>query len=256
VSAVLNIRTGELFDDADAADAGHPLEAEVARLNAAYADASPHEILDVAVNEVFDGRIALVSSFGAEAAVLLALVAETNPSTPVVFLETGKHFAQTLSYRRQLQKRLGLTDVRDVKPDADDLAATDSKGTLWRSDTDACCHIRKVLPLDRALAGFDAWITGRKRFHGGGRARLPLFERSGEKVKVNPLARADKETLDRMIAERDLPAHPLIAQGFPSIGCWPCTRPSDNPDDLRAGRWAGQDKAECGIHVWSPGGAQ
>lgn len=228
------------------------VEALAARLNRLYAEAPPTEIVDVAVNEVFRGRIALVSSFGSEAAVMLALVAEANPATPVVFLETGKHFAQTLTYRKELQKRLGLADVRDIHPAAEELAADDPKGDLWRRDTDACCEIRKVRPLDAALGGFDAWITGRKRFHGGGRLRLPIFEAAGDQVKVNPLARASKEEIDRLFAERSLPGHPLVAQGFPSIGCWPCTRPSDTPGDIRAGRWAGSDKSECGIHQWKP----
>ena len=227
-------------------------EALAEKLNRLHSEATPAEILNAAINDVFKGRIALVSSFGAEAAVMLALVAEANPATPVVFLETGKHFAQTLTYRKDLQKRLGLTDVRDIQPAAEDLAAADPKGDLWRRDTDACCEIRKVRPLDTALGGFDAWITGRKRYHGGGRLRLPIFEAAGDQVKVNPLARATKEEIDALFAERDLPPHPLVAQGFPSIGCWPCTRPSEDPNDVRAGRWAGSDKDECGIHLWKP----
>ncbi|MEL6366287.1 MAG: phosphoadenylyl-sulfate reductase [Pseudomonadota bacterium] len=227
-------------------------DALAARLNRLHAEASPSDVLRTAITDVFNGRIALVSSFGAEAAALLALVAEIDRATPVVFLETGKHFAQTLSYRKQLEKHLGLTNILDVRPDPADLAARDPKGDLWRRDTDACCEIRKVRPLDDALSGFDAWITGRKQFHGGGRLRLPLFEAAGEQVKVNPFACTSREEILALFDALDLPEHPLVAQGFPSIGCWPCTRPSDDPDDPRAGRWAGSDKDECGIHLWKP----
>jgi len=225
------------------------IEDRVRRLNAEVETAGPLEILEFAIKSEFAGRLALVSSFGAEAAVLLHMTAQVDPSTPVVFLETGKHFAQTLQYRNELQQRLGLTDVRSIAPDAGELAAEDPDGDLWRRDTDACCGLRKVRPLDRALAEFDAWITGRKQFHGGQRARLPVFEASAPHIKVNPLARQSKNEIDAYFAAHDLPHHPLVAQGFPSIGCWPCTRPVGEGGDLRAGRWAGADKTECGIHA-------
>jgi phosphoadenosine phosphosulfate reductase len=199
--------------------------------------------------EAFQGRLALVSSFGAEAAVLLKLVSEVAPRTPVLFLDTGKHFVQTLAYRRRLAQEFGLRDVRDIHPDKDDLAATDPRGDLWRTDADQCCALRKVRPLDAALAGFDAWITGRKQFHGGARAHLPAFEASGRFVKINPIARWSPERLSAYAAERSMPPHPLVEQGYPSIGCWPCTHPVAPGDDLRAGRWRGSAKTECGIHV-------
>jgi len=221
-------------------------------LNARFADAEAKEILRAAIREEFPGRIALVSSFGAESAALLALVAEVAPETPVLFLETGKHFAQTLSYRRKLAARLGLQDVRDLRPADDTLAADDPGGDLWRRDPDACCTIRKVRPLEDALSGFDAWITGRKQFHGAGRARLPVFEDSGPHIKVNPIARWTQEMVEAAIADRDLPRHPLVAQGFPSIGCWPCTHPVAAGEDVRAGRWRGAAKTECGIHTMQP----
>lgn len=226
-----------------------------ARLNAELRDAHPLAVLRRA-HDLMGGKLALVSSFGAESAVLLHLAAQVSPAIPVLFLDTGMLFGQTLDYRRQLAAGLGLSDVRDLRPAYPDLAVTDPKSDLWRTDTDACCYIRKVLPLDRALAGFDGWITGRKRFHGGDRLSLPVVEESAGKLKFNPLANWSKDELDAYVVEHDLPAHPLVAQGFPSVGCWPCTKPVDDPNaDVRAGRWAGQDKTECGIHVARAPGA-
>ncbi|MBI1196685.1 MAG: phosphoadenylyl-sulfate reductase [Phenylobacterium sp.] len=222
--------------------------ASASRLDAELRRAHPRTILEAAV-ESFGDRLALVSSFGAESAVLLHLAAQVKPDIPVLFLDTGMLFGQTLDYRKSLADRLGLTGVRDLRPAFNDLAVSDPEAKLWQSDTDACCHIRKVLPLDRALADFEAWITGRKRFHGGDRMNLPVVEHADGKVKFNPLANWDKADLDAYAAEHDLPAHPLVAQGFPSIGCWPCTHPVEDGEDVRAGRWKGMDKTECGIHV-------
>ncbi len=220
-----------------------------ARLDAELRDAHPLTILRKAY-ETFGDKLALVSSFGAESAVLLHLASRVSPKIPVLFLDTGMLFGQTLDYRKSLAATLGLTDVRDLRPAFADLAVTDPRSDLWRTDTDACCHIRKVLPLDRALEGFSGWVTGRKRFHGGDRLRLAVVEESEGQIKFNPLANWSKAELDAYAAEHQLPAHPLVAQGFPSLGCWPCTKPVDDPNaDVRAGRWQGQDKTECGIHV-------
>ena len=219
-----------------------------ARLNAELREAHPTTVIRAALDQ-FGERLALVSSFGAESAVLLHLAAQVSKDIPVLFLDTGMLFGQTLDYRRQLTQQLGLTDVRDLRPKFSDLAVGDPNADLWKTDTDACCNIRKVLPLDRALEGFDGWLTGRKRFHGGDRLRLAVVEAADHQVKFNPLANWSKTELDAYVAEHQLPAHPLVAQGFPSIGCWPCTSPVEEGQDVRAGRWAGQDKTECGIHV-------
>ena len=224
------------------------------RLDAVLRNAHPATVLVSAI-EAFGDKLALVSSFGAESAVLLHMVSRLKPDVPVLFLDTGMLFGQTLDYRKTLAARLGLTDVRDLRPLYNDLAVADPNAKLWQTDTDACCNVRKVLPLDRALADFDAWITGRKRFHGGDRLSLPVVEQADGQVKFNPLANWGKAELDAYIAEHDLPAHPLVAQGFPSIGCWPCTNPVEEGQDVRAGRWAGQDKTECGIHVARAPGA-
>jgi phosphoadenosine phosphosulfate reductase len=224
------------------------------RLDAELRHAHPSTILRAAIEE-FGDEVALVSSFGAESAVLLHMAAQIKPDIPVLFLDTGMLFGQTLDYRQQLAARLGLTDVRDLRPRFEDLAVNDPKAELWKTDTDACCHIRKVIPLDAALGGFSAWITGRKRFHGGDRLRLPVVEASDGRLKFNPLANWSKEEIDAYAEAHDLPAHPLVAFGYPSIGCWPCTSPVDDGDDLRAGRWAGSQKSECGIHTARAPGA-
>ncbi len=224
------------------------LEARAQRLSATFGAEDASAILARAIQQEFPGRIALVSSFGAESVTLLHLAAQIDPEIPVLFLETGKHFAQTLDYRKKLARQLGLTNVQDIKPSTEDLSRHDPAGDLWRSNPDQCCTLRKVIPLRQTLAGYDAWITGRKQFHGGARLALPVFEASGDHIKVNPLARWNRETVDAYLAAHDLPAHPLVDQGFPSIGCWPCTKPARRDEDVRAGRWRGADKSECGIH--------
>jgi phosphoadenosine phosphosulfate reductase len=205
------------------------------------------------LREVFPGRLAVVSSFGAESAVLLHMVSDMDRSVPVIFLETGKLFAETLAYRDRLISHLGLDDVRSVAPDAQALERRDPDGNLHASDPDGCCHVRKVAPLERALAGLQAWVTGRKRFHGGARAGLATLEPAEWRLKINPLARWSREDVERYMDAHRLPRHPLEAQGFTSIGCAPCTQAPGPGGGLRDGRWAGTDKTECGIH-WTVNG--
>ena len=223
-------------------------EERARRLAMRFSASDAQDILAHAIREEFADGIALVSSFGAESAVLLHMAAEIDRSLPVLFLETGKHFAQTLSYKKKLVQRLGLINVRDLRPDEGDLSKDDPQGDLWKTDADACCTLRKVRPLDGALKEFDAWITGRKQFHGGGRSSLPAFEDNATHIKVNPLIRWNKDDVQNYMKTHDLPQHPLIGQGYPSIGCWPCTHPVAAGDDVRAGRWRGAAKTECGIH--------
>jgi phosphoadenosine phosphosulfate reductase len=192
--------------------------------------------------------VALVSSFGAEAAVLLHLVASVDAATPVLFVDTEKLFGETLRYRDQLVARLGLTDVRTLTPDPARVAELDAKGILWSRDKDLCCRIRKVEPLEAGLQPFAAWISGRKRFQAASRAAIPLVEADGARLKINPLAAWTPEQLAVYTIENDLPAHPLVADGYPSIGCMPCTDRVRPGEDARAGRWRGSEKTECGIH--------
>jgi phosphoadenosine phosphosulfate reductase len=207
------------------------------------------EMLEVLLRENMLGDAAIVSSFGAESSVLLHLISSIDPTVPVLFLETGKHFPETIAYKDELHKRLGLKDLRELKPDADLLAQKDENGLRWSYDPDGCCEIRKVLPLKQTLAGFDAQFTGRKAFQSSTRNALPRFEIEDGRLKVNPLADWDKARLDAYMVEHDLPAHPLVEQGYPSIGCSPCTSKVEAGEDPRSGRWKGWDKVECGIHT-------
>lgn len=222
---------------------------EIVALNARFADATAQEILRFALRERFVGDIAMVSSFGADSAVLLHMVSEVDPSAPVIMVDTGKLFPDTLRYRDLLAERLGLTDVRSQKPAKPVLSEVDPAGMLWMSDTDACCHVRKVVPLEEALSGFGSWISGRKRFQSATRSSLPPFEYEGGRVKVNPLADWTAADILAYAKEKDLPPHPLVAQGYPSLGCMPCTSKVKPGEDARAGRWRGQEKTECGIHL-------
>lgn len=226
-----------------------PLAERVRALDARWRDAPTAEVLRAVVEREFPGRTALLSSFGAESAVALHLLAQVDPATPVLFLDTAMHFGQTAAHRDALVARLGLTDVRTIAPAAPEVAVADPRSDLWRRDPDACCDLRKVRPLSAALPGFDCVIGGRKRFHGAGRARLPLFELTDGQVRLNLLADWDGARLEAYRLAHDLPAHPLVAQGFRSIGCWPCSRPADEGEGVRDGRWAGQAKTECGIHL-------
>ncbi|OFX04893.1 MAG: phosphoadenosine phosphosulfate reductase [Alphaproteobacteria bacterium RIFCSPHIGHO2_12_FULL_63_12] len=223
------------------------LEARAETLNREAQDLAPREIVAATLDE-FRGRIALVSSFGAESAALLHLVASVDPSTPVLFIDTEKHFVQTNAYREELTRLLGLVNVLPIRPDEADLSRTDPRGDLWKRDNDACCALRKVRPLRAALNGYDAWITGRKRIHGSLRSFLPLVETAPPHIKINPLARWSADDLDEYMTAHGLPAHPLVENGFSSIGCWPCTAPTAPGDNARAGRWRGLAKTECGIH--------
>ncbi len=226
------------------------LDDRLSELREAYGELAGLELLRAFLSGPFAGRTACVSSFGAESAVLLDMVAQVDRATPVIFLETGKLFPETLDYQRELCAALGLTDVRIVRPDPPDLARYDADHALHRREPDLCCQIRKTEPLDRALAGFAAWITGRKRFQGGARVALPTIEGDPVtgKIKLNPLADWSIDEIRAWRRRRALPLHPLVVHGFTSIGCAPCTRPVAAGAPPRAGRWWGLDKTECGIH--------
>lgn len=210
--------------------------------------ATPAEIVAAAVRETGRDRLAVVSSFGAESAALLQVVADVDPAIPVLFIDTEWLFPETLAYRDLLIARLGLGDVRTIRPREASVAARDPDRDLWASDPDACCSLRKVVPLEAALAPFDGWINGRKRFHGGERATLPVVEADGDRLKFNPLAHVAPAEIEAMFRSRDLPRHPLVVHGFSSIGCMPCTSRAAPGQGPRSGRWQGRAKTECGIH--------
>ena len=225
-----------------------PLKDIAERNNKLHAKSDPQLILRHALEDVRIGDTALVSSFGAESVVLLHMVSEIDTSTPVIFLDTEMLFPETLDYQRKVSEQLGLTDVRVITPDRGDVLTHDVDGLLHQAEPDACCHLRKTVPLARALEGFGSWITGRKRYHGGLRKDLPLFEKDGERIKVNPLATWGIDEIKTYMDAKRLPRHPLVSQGFLSIGCQPCTHRVGVNEDVRAGRWKDSEKTECGIH--------
>jgi phosphoadenosine phosphosulfate reductase len=220
----------------------------VVDLKERFGSASADAILTAALTRLFPGRTAVVSSFGAESAVLLHMVAAIDRATPVLFIDTGRHFRETLAYRDALVDLLQLQDVRTIGPRPEDVARRDALSCRAAWDPDGCCDLRKVAPLARALASFDAWVTGRKRFQAATRSGLGVFERDGSHIKVNPLARWTTEDVTAYAETHRLPPHPLVARGYGSIGCIPCTTVVQAGEDQRAGRWRGTDKTECGIH--------
>ena len=221
----------------------------VAALNARYRHHSATAVLEHALKDPELGQVALVSSFGAESVVLLHLVAVIAPETPVIFVDTRMLFQETLDYQRELAEKLPLCDIRTIRARKTRTDFEDPDGTLHQFSTDACCNVRKVEPLERALSGFDGWISGRKRFQNADRGTIDFFENEGDfRIKVNPLAHWGREDLEDYIVNNNLPRHPLVAKGYPSIGCAPCTSPVKPGEDPRAGRWRGSAKTECGIH--------
>ena len=224
-------------------------QADADALNARFAGVDTLAMLRALLAEGILGRTAVVSSFGTESAVLLDLVARADPATPVVFVDTLKMFPETLAYREMVLDRLGMANRSVIAPAPGVIAAKDATGLRWSYDPDGCCEIRKVEPLRRAKDGLDSWISGRKAFQSQTRQNLPRFQIEDGRLKVNPLGDWVKADLEAYFAERDLPRHPLEAQGYPSIGCQPCTSIVTPGEDPRAGRWRGWDKIECGIHV-------
>ena len=218
-------------------------------LDRALRSASPAEVIEAALKTVGREQLALVSSFGTESAALLKVMADVDPAIPVIFLDTGWLFEETLAYRDTLIDVLGLRDVRSIKPLEETLQREDPERDLWFSDPDACCRIRKVEPLARALKPFSAWINGRKRFQGGARTAISVVEEDGIRLKFNPFANVSREEIETIYKLAKLPPHPLVASGFLSVGCMPCTSRSASDEDTRAGRWRGQAKTECGIHT-------
>ena len=220
-----------------------------AELDRVLCDAGPADIIAKALKVFGREKLALVSSFGTESAALLKVMADVDPAIPVVFLDTGWLFEETLAYRDTLTAKLGLSDVRSVKPLEETLEREDPERELWFSDPDACCRIRKVEPLARALKPFSAWINGRKRFQGALRAEIPVVEQDGARLKFNPFANVSREAIEAIFKTAELPQHPLVASGYLSVGCMPCSSRAVAGEDARAGRWRDRGKTECGIHT-------
>jgi len=220
----------------------------VTRLARRYAGLHGEQLLEPLIGTEFTQEIALVSSFGVDLVVLLHMISRISPATPVIFLNTNKHFPETLAYRHDLVRFLGLKDVRDIEPDLREVARLDGDGRLHADNYDACCNLRKVQPLERALNGFEARITGRKRFQSQGRSLTGTIGWAGDHVAINPLAIWTTEDLKSYILKHDLPRHPLVHRGFASIGCAPCTTSVEPGEHMLAGRWRNSEKTECGIH--------
>lgn len=225
-----------------------PLGARVAALNVRHAHHGAITVLSHALSDPEIGALTLVSSFGAESVALLHMLSVIDRSVPVLFLDTEMLFPETLAYQTEVATTLGLRDVRILRPDRAQTFRRDPDALLHQSAPDACCTLRKTEPLARALAGFDGWVTGRKRYQGGARAQLAFFETDGDRIKVNPLAQWSRDDLRDYIVNNRLPRHPMVARGYPSIGCAPCTTRTGFGEDDRAGRWRGRAKVECGIH--------
>ena len=219
---------------------------DIAALDTVYRGLTTEALLRRAVTEDFP-NIALVSSFGTESAVLLHIVSKIDKNLPVFVLDTEKLFLETLRYIDDLSAHLGLSNVTRLKPDPV-VYQEDHDGTLWDRNYDRCCELRKVIPLKQALAPHNAWISGRKQYHGGERAALPPIERDTTHVKINPLYNWPFARIRHYIATHQLPDHPLLDMGYLSVGCTTCTAPASDTDDPRAGRWGDSDKTECGIH--------
>ena len=227
-----------------------PVSERVDELNRTYAHHSASSVLEHALRDPLVGRTALLSSFGAESVVLLHMVSVIDRTTPVLFLDTEMLFPETLDYQREVAAALRLTDVQVFGPDRDLTFVNDPNSRLHVTNPDACCTMRKTEPLKRALAPYEAWITGRKRVQGGKRAALGFFEADGEnRMKINPLAHFSREDIEDYLQNNRLPRHPLVSKGYASIGCAPCTTKVAPGEDVRAGRWRGLDKSECGIHM-------
>jgi phosphoadenosine phosphosulfate reductase len=234
-------------DPGESGNARQALE-EAVDLEARFGHWRPEALVELSIRR-FAGGIAAVSSFGADSAVLLDMIARIDRSLPIVFLETGKHFGETLDYRDRLVDDLGLTNLRIVRPLENTLARADPDGFLHQNDPDACCAIRKVEPMARGVEPFRAWFTGRKRFQSDTRRALPVFEAVGPRLRINPLAVWGTAELAAYMRAHDLRENPLVAYGYLSIGCFPCTEPARPGEDVRSGRWAGRAKTECGIHL-------
>jgi phosphoadenosine phosphosulfate reductase len=237
--------------DQDVAYRARPLD-RIEALRLTYGGARPQDLL-AGVYAEFPGEVALISSFGADAAVLLHMAAQIDRDFPVLMLDTLMLFQETLDYQRELASLLGLTNVQNLRPDPADLVRIDPGDTLHQRDTDACCDIRKMRPLERALELFPVSISGRKRFQAATRSRVEVFEAHEDRLRISPLAGWSAPDIRNYMTARGLPSHPLVARGYPSIGCAPCTTPVQPGEDPRAGRWRGSDKQECGIHFGADG---
>ena len=222
---------------------------DIKALNSKFADSEPRSILEHSILNLFKNKIAYVCSFGTESAIILHLISKISKDVPIIILNTHYLFEETIEYKDELLKLLGLRNYREVFPDDNLLRKLDSNNDLWKTEVDKCCNLRKVLPLEKSLTNFVAWISGRKSYHLGERQNLKAFEIINKKIVINPLFKSSKDFVENYFSLNQLPKHPLVAKGYLSIGCKHCTIKTKNAKDLREGRWSDKTKTECGIHL-------
>ena len=232
-------------------------EALVADLNERFETAAPPEIVRWAVAEAGLGRIAIASAFQAEGTCLIHMATQVDPDVPILFLETGFHFAETLAFKERLTEKLSLNVVDLVGGYTVEEQSAAFGSRLYERDPKLCCQLNKVAPFDRALRGYDAWLTSMRRDSAWTRRNTPIvaqteFEDGTTLVKVNPIANWTRQQAWGYLKEHDLPHNPLYDLGYAQVGCAPCTRSVWLGKSERAGRWDGSQKVECGIHVRPP----
>ncbi len=208
----------------------------------------PQNILEDSINNIFRKKMVYVCSFGTESAIILHMISEIDRSFPIILLNTNYLFKETIKYKDYLISKLKFSNFKEISPAAEDLKINDSKGTLWKENPDLCCNIRKVLPLQKELKKYDAWVSGRKSYHEGERKNLNFFEYINQKIVINPLAKVNQNFIDSYFKKNNLDRHPLYEFGYMSVGCTHCTIKSSSFDNPRSGRWAEKNKTECGIH--------
>ena len=222
---------------------------KIKALNSRFADGDPKSILEHSILNLFKNKIAYVCSFGTESAIILDLISKIDKDIPIIMLNTHFLFKETIKYKNELLKLLGLKNYREVFPDEKMLNKYDVDNSLWKKDVEKCCNLRKVIPLENSLNNFESWISGRKSYHLGDRQNLKAFELINNKIVVNPLFNSTKEFIDNYFLSNNLPRHPLFEKGYLSIGCSHCTVKAKNIMDPRQGRWSDSSKTECGIHL-------
>ena len=220
----------------------------LAQLNDNSKNLSPQNILENSINNIFKKKMVYVCSFGTESAIILHMVSEIDRSLPIILLNTNYLFKETIEYKDYLISKFKFSNFKEISPSIEDLNINDTKGTLWKENPDLCCNIRKVLPLQKELQKYEAWISGRKSYHEGERTNLKFFEYINEKIVVNPLANVNRNFVDSYFKKHDIERHPLFESGYLSLGCTHCTVKTSMIDSPRSGRWADKIKTECGIH--------
>ena len=232
-----------------------PTQVELPTIAAAMEDKTPQEILRWA-SDTYGPRLAMATAFGAEGCAIIAMLSEITQDAFLFNLDTGYQFPETLETRRRLMDKYGLTiHLVGAEQTVAEMEA-EHGGPLYDKNPDRCCHIRKVVPLAGAIRGYAAWISAIRRDQAPTRAHAPIvgWDKKFELVKVNPLANWTKSDVWNYLLKNDVPYNPLHDQGYPSVGCWPCTRAIGAGEDDRAGRWAGTAKKECGLHVLNTAG--